>query len=115
LSDDRDAMATVAAQIGILPPGMEPDHADRILNMIAMAFGALTASPVFDFAATDLPRRMQAEGMALAGAGFVPPPVPMDVLYMQRKFGGLFLLARRIGARAPVRRLLEDRLAGAGG
>lgn len=115
LSDDRDAMATVAAEIGILPPGMEPDHADRILNMIAMAFGALTAVPVFDFAATDLPRRMQAEGMALAEAGFVPPPVPMDVLYMQRKFGGLFLLARRIGARAPVRRLLEDRLAGAGG
>ena len=68
------------------------------------------APPVFDFAETDLPRRMQAEGMALAEAGFVPPPVPMDVLYMQRKFGGVFLLCARLGAKLPVAGMIGARL-----
>ena len=111
LAGDRDALAKAAGEIGLLPGDPAADHSRRILDLIGMAFGALVAAPVFDFAATDLPRRMQAEAAALAAAGFVPPPVPIEVLYLQRKFGGLFLLARRIGARAPVRRLLEDHLA----
>ena len=78
--------------------------------MIEMVFAAISAAPEFDFADTDLSRRLQAEGMALAGDGFVPPPLPMDVLYLQRKFGGLFLLANRLKARVPVAALIGKSL-----
>ena len=45
--------------------------------------------------------------MALAESGFVPPPLPMDILLLQRKLGGVFLLAKRIGARLDVVAHLE--------
>ena len=47
-----------------------------------------------------------AQGEALARAGYVPPPLPMDVLYLQRKLGGLVLLAGRLKARVPLQALL---------
>ena len=114
LTGDREAMRGAAEDIGFLRPGIAPAHAGRILGMMEMAFAALRAGPVFDFGATDLPRRMQAEGLALAEDGFVPPPLPMDALYLQRKFGGMFLLASRLRARVPLRALLDPYMPGAG-
>ena len=52
---------------------------------------------------------MQAMGMALAESGFVPPPLPIDILLVQRKLGGMFLLAKRLGARVDAAALLEQR------
>ncbi|MEO1026207.1 MAG: AarF/ABC1/UbiB kinase family protein, partial [Pseudomonadota bacterium] len=70
----------------------------------------ITAAPEMDFGTTDLTRRMQVEGTALAEAGFVPPPLPVDALFPQRKFGGMFLLAARLRARVPVHALLREHL-----
>ena len=78
--------------------------------MMGTVFDALRAPGPFDFAGTDLPRRLQAEGEALARSGFVPPPVPIDVLYLQRKFAGMFLLASRLRARVDVARLFAAHL-----
>jgi hypothetical protein len=48
--------------------------------------------------------------MALAADGFIPPPLPIDVLFLQRKFGGVFLLAAKLGARLPLEEILRDYL-----
>jgi hypothetical protein len=50
---------------------------------------------------------MTRQGQALAEAGYVPPLLPMDVLYLQRKFGGIFLLCQRLGASLPLEGLLR--------
>ena len=83
--------------------------------MMDMAFAALRGGGEFDFAGTDLPRRMQAEGMALAEAGFVPPPLPVEILHLQRKFAGMFLIGAKLRARVPVGELLEAHLHGPAG
>ncbi|MFD1344435.1 ABC1 kinase family protein [Litorisediminicola beolgyonensis] len=111
LRDQPDRIAALAHELGLLTGSEAPRHRDRILTMIHMVFAALRAPAAFDFAATDLPRRMQAEGRALAEDGYVPPPLPMDVLYLQRKLGGMFLLASRLGAVLPVLDMLEHWLA----
>ena len=111
LAGDWEALAATAAEIGFVTPETRPDHRSRIIGMIELVFAALHDAPVYDFADTALSRRMQAEGMALAEEGFIPPPVPMDVLYLQRKFGGLFLLASRLRAKVALRDLLERYLA----
>ncbi|MEO0913566.1 MAG: AarF/UbiB family protein, partial [Pseudomonadota bacterium] len=110
LADDRAEMARLAIEIGFFDTECPTRHRERICGMMAMVFSALRATPVFDFAKTDLPERMQEEGMALAEEGFLPPEVPMDVLYLQRKFGGMFQLAKRLRARVPVLALLKKRL-----
>lgn len=111
LKGDAQGIRQAATGIGFLDPGGDPDHQARIGRMIDMVFEALNAPGDFDFADPTMSQRMQAEGMALAEAGYVPPLLPMDVLYLQRKFGGIFLLGRRLRARLPLRRMVSRHLA----
>lgn len=89
---------------------MENQHRQQVLELIHMAFDALRA-PLFDFADASLVQRMQRAGEALAQDGFVPPVLPMDVLYLQRKFAGMFLLGARLKVRLPVADMLRAYLA----
>ncbi|SLN64668.1 ABC1 kinase family protein [Roseisalinus antarcticus] len=111
LGGDLDALREVAGEIGFFGPDTAQAHRERILRMMGLAFDALRGAEDFDFAGTDLPRRMQEEGMVLAEEGFVPPTLPVDVLYLQRKIGGIFLLAARLGASLPVAEMLKAHLA----
>lgn len=111
LDRDADGLEAAVSEIGFVTAADAPEHRERILGMIGMVFEALHAAPRFDFADQSLSRRMQAEGQALAESGYLPPPLPMDALYLQRKFGGLFLLGARLGATVPVVDLLREGLA----
>ena len=101
LARDDDGLREAAAALRLIDGNGAFD--DRIMAMIGTVFEAIAARKTFDFADRTLPDRMNAQGMALAEAGYVPPPLPMDVLYLQRKFGGMFLLASRLRAVLPVR------------
>lgn len=79
---------------------------DRILGMIRSVFDAILSADEFDFSDRTLSKHLRKEGMALAEAQYIPPQVPMDVLYLQRKIGGIFLLATQLNASVPVKKLL---------
>ncbi|MEO9864373.1 MAG: AarF/ABC1/UbiB kinase family protein [Yoonia sp.] len=111
ISRDAAEVRRVALDIGFIDGTTKPEHSDRILTMIDMVFAELASKPVIDFADTTLSRKMQAEGMKLAEDGFVPPPLPIDVLFLQRKFAGMFLLAARLKAVVDVRSLIAPYLA----
>ena len=70
-------------------------------------FEAVTADEAFDFSDRSFFWQLNEQGMLLAEAGYVPPQVPMDALYLQRKYGGMFLLADRLRAVLPVREIPE--------
>lgn len=106
---DADALGQCAADIGFIGPATRPDHRTQIIAMMRDVFAALQA-PRIDFADQTLSRRLQRQGIALAEDGFIPPPLPIDVLLLQRKFGGIFLLAARLGARVDVMALLRPYL-----
>jgi hypothetical protein len=60
----------------------------------------------FDFGRSPLLRELRERGTALAldrSAWRVPPA---EALWVQRKLGGLYLLAARLGARVDLRALL---------
>lgn len=107
LTGNQDALRASVTEIGFINERMAEGHRARILAMIQMVFDALRQSPEYDFSQPDLPRKLQAEGEALARENPVPPTPSMDALYLQRKFGGMFLLATRLGARVAVRALLS--------
>ena len=113
LSGDLGALRDLAAEVGVIGPGTPPAQADRLVAMADVVCAALRADGPFDFAGSDLPRRMQAEAIALAEDGVVPPPLPMEILHVQRKVAGMFLLALRLRARVPLRDMLERYLGGA--
>jgi predicted unusual protein kinase regulating ubiquinone biosynthesis (AarF/ABC1/UbiB family) len=101
LAADTAGLRTAAIRMQFID-GDGPFDA-RILSMIEAVFAALRSDGPFDFSDRSLSKQLTREGAALAQAGYVPPPLPMDSLYLQRKFGGMFLLADRLGASVPVR------------
>lgn len=99
LRGDQQQTEAIAEEIGFVAQDTAPHHRAAVFAMMEMAFEALRQHGPFDFTDRTLPREMQAAGMALAEDGFIPPPLPIDVLLLQRKFGGMFLLASQLGAR----------------
>lgn len=108
LARDRAGLIAAAHDIGFLSGDIAPRHSDRIVDMMESVFGALQSDARYDFTDTALSRHLQGEGMALAQDGFIPPPLPMDALFLQRKFAGMFLLAARLRARVDVVGLIRD-------
>ncbi|MDX8351826.1 AarF/ABC1/UbiB kinase family protein [Cognatiyoonia sp. IB215182] len=108
IADDADALLATAMEIGFFTAETDPTHSAQIVHMMRHVFRALLENPLYDFADTTLSQQMQAEGMALADAGFIPPPLPIDILFLQRKFGGMFLLANRLRAKVPVAEMLRN-------
>ena len=111
LAGDRSEIARVSQDIGFFTTDTDDIHQDQIIGMIEFVFKNLGETRPFDFATNVLSMRMQAMGMALAESGFIPPPLPIDILLVQRKLGGMFLLAKRLGARVDAAALLKQRVA----
>ncbi len=107
MSGDREGLIHGATTLGFLDPAMAPRHRDRLVSMIETVMMAVLSADMVDCADQSLPRRMQAEGIALVEDGFQPPEIPMPVLFIQRKLGGIFSLASRLRARVAVRAILE--------
>ncbi len=110
MAGDGDRIHTAAAALGLFDSTTSAAHRDLVLRLIGMVFARLRDPAPIDFATEDLARRLQADALRLADEGFVPPPLPIDVLYLQRKFGGMFLLAARLRARVAVRDLIARHL-----
>ena len=105
LLEDGAALRKAAIQLKLIEGDGPFD--DRILGMIRGVFEAILSANEFDFSDRTLSHRLNKESMALVEVGYIPPQVPMDVLYLQRKIGGMFLLATRLNASLPVKMLLE--------
>ncbi len=103
---ESDALTDAALALGLISPDLEPRHRETILSMLRFVFEETTREAVFDFAASNLFAELQSQGEAMAAERVVLPPPPMDVLYVQRKFAGMFLLAARLRARVGLRDLL---------
>jgi predicted unusual protein kinase regulating ubiquinone biosynthesis (AarF/ABC1/UbiB family) len=110
LHDDAVGLGQIADEIGFIDHATAQHHRTQVITMIRLVMTALQDAPLVDFGKSELSQRLQAEGIALAEDGFVPPPLPIDVLLLQRKFGGVFLLASRLGARVDVLGLLRSYL-----
>lgn len=71
------------------------------------AFEPFCQAGGYDFGATDLPARIREAGMALGIEREFWQLPPADAMLLQRKFGGLYLLAIRLKARVDLRTLAQ--------
>ncbi|WP_424974742.1 ABC1 kinase family protein [Dinoroseobacter sp. S124A] len=110
LSADRSATRSAMEAIGFLEPGTAPKHRKPILDMVDMAMTPLRSDAPVDFATTPLARELREAGMEFAEDRDFWVIPPMDALYLQRKMGGMFLLAARLRAEIAIRPLLEPYL-----
>jgi predicted unusual protein kinase regulating ubiquinone biosynthesis (AarF/ABC1/UbiB family) len=104
----RDAMLA----IGLFDSTAPLRHQQTIGRMFETAFAPLRHGGRFDFADNAIAASVRDEGLAMARDRDFWHIPPIDVLFLQRKFGGLFLLGSRLRAEVDLPALLRPYLGG---
>lgn len=106
--DDTAGLAAAAEAAGFIAAGDEATQALGILSMMRMAGEPMRHAGAYDFGASDLFSRMFAAGQAqYFNEGFSRAP-PAELMFLQRKFIGTFLLCTRLRARVDVAAIFEE-------
>ena len=107
IDDNRDGIRHAMMRIGFFDAQTPTRHQDMVLAMFDLAMQPLRQDALFDFGSTDLAVRLRDMGMDLGAARDFWHIPPMDALFLQRKFAGMYLLAAKLRARVNVRQLME--------
>ncbi|MEL6643714.1 MAG: AarF/ABC1/UbiB kinase family protein [Pseudomonadota bacterium] len=110
MSGDRPGLEGAAEEIGFFAKGSAAHHRAAVLEMMWAVFEAVTSVRRYDFGDPALQERLRVAGMKLGEDRSFAHVPPMDVLFVQRKFAGVFLLAAQLGARVDVRGIVNQYL-----
>jgi predicted unusual protein kinase regulating ubiquinone biosynthesis (AarF/ABC1/UbiB family) len=111
ISGDRALMDAAAMAIGYYDATTQDRHRQTILDMGELAIEPFTREGPYDFGTSDVLPRLRARGIELGlDRDFWQIP-PSDAMLLQRKFGGLYLLAIRLQARVNLHELALTGLA----
>lgn len=98
----RDDILVELEAIGFIKPDLTPAQRDAILDMSELGFSALRGDTPFDFATSTLADQMRQRGQVIGQDRDLWHIPPADTLFLQRKIGGLYLLATRLGAQVDL-------------
>lgn len=105
MKSDRAAMAKSCLSIGYYDADSQARHQEAVLDIGWDALEPFCQPGPYDFATTNLPERVRARVLALGmDRAFWKIP-PADAMLLQRKFGGLYLLAIRLKASVDIHAL----------
>jgi predicted unusual protein kinase regulating ubiquinone biosynthesis (AarF/ABC1/UbiB family) len=107
LDRDRAGIRSGMLRLGYFAEAHAPDRQALIVDLADHAAGALRQPAPYDFGDSDLIEDLAQRGRALGEAREFWHVPPADLLFLHRKIGGMFLLARRLGARVALRPLVE--------
>jgi predicted unusual protein kinase regulating ubiquinone biosynthesis (AarF/ABC1/UbiB family) len=107
---DTARVRAAALAAGFVAAGDPPGQTQAVLDLMLAAGEPLAHAGPYDFGASDLVGRVFDQGRAQAtGEGFARTP-PTDLLFLQRKFAGTFMLCARLRARLDLRAVFGDQL-----
>ncbi|MDG1234989.1 MAG: AarF/ABC1/UbiB kinase family protein [Amylibacter sp.] len=110
LAGNDAVLEGIIEDLGFINSETKECHRKQILLIIKFVFETFQNNSCFDFSDTELALELQDKAIALVKDGFQPPPLPIDILLIQRKLGGMFFLAGKLAARVDIISLLTDRL-----
>jgi predicted unusual protein kinase regulating ubiquinone biosynthesis (AarF/ABC1/UbiB family) len=107
LDNNLPGIATALHDLGLLSDALPTKTRTEILSMVEKANGPMLHPHGFDFGDTSLVSDLRDRGMALGRDRSIQHIPPTEVLYLQRKAAGLFLLATRVRAQVTIRDLFQ--------
>ncbi len=111
MAADRVAMSAAFMGIGYLGESTQEKHRQAVLDIAEQALEPFCQEGGYDFGKSDLPARVRSSGMVLGMEREFFQLPPADALLLQRKFGGLYLLAIRLKARVNLNALAKTAFA----
>ena len=103
-ANDRAMMQQAAFRIGLIDESHSQTQVDAVINIGMEACEAIRCEGAYDFGQSDLIVRLHEKGMALTMEHNFWHTPPVDALFIHRKLGGLFLLAKRLKAKVDMRK-----------
>ncbi len=107
LSGDGKESFNAATAMGFIAEDMPEKYRDTILDMLNMAMEPLQFDGDFDFGNNDISSTLRDKGMEMAMDKQMWHLPPVDTIFIQRKFSGVFMLASRLKAKVNVRALMQ--------
>ena len=108
LDGQRSDIYCILQDIGFIKDGLSDAHREAILDMAELGFGPLRGGDPYDFATATLDKELRARGQVIGQDRDLWHIPPAETLFLQRKIGGLYLLASRIGARVNIAKLAQE-------
>lgn len=109
LRKDRPALERAASELAFLQDGDETELRDHFVEFCWLSVEPFQVNS-FDWKNTDLPDRLTAIVFAMAKKFRLRAP-PREMLFLDRKTGGVFIFLKVLGAKLNARPLLEKYLA----
>ena len=107
LSGDGKESYDAATDMGFIAGDTPEKYRDTILDMLNMAMEPLQFDGDFDFGNNDISATLRDKGMEMAMDKHMWHLPPVDTIFIQRKFSGVFMLASRLKAKVNVRALMQ--------
>jgi predicted unusual protein kinase regulating ubiquinone biosynthesis (AarF/ABC1/UbiB family) len=108
LEADSAAAREAIIAIGFFDQHTQPQHQNAVMAMFEMAMAPLRGGGAFDFGDSSVMTGLRDQGMAIAKARDFWHIPPIETLFLQRKFGGMYLLASKLKAWVAVKALMEQ-------
>ena len=105
---DEDATLAAARDIGYLTHKTSARHQQVLSALFALVGEVISSREPYDFRASDFNERLMALGEEMARFKSEWHPPPADALYIHRKLGGMFLLARRLDTQVALAPLIAE-------
>jgi predicted unusual protein kinase regulating ubiquinone biosynthesis (AarF/ABC1/UbiB family) len=110
MATDRAALSSALLAIAYFDESTQEKHRHAVLDIATQALEPFCQEGGYDFGTSDLPERIRAAGMTLGLEREFAQLPPADAMLLQRKFGGLYLLAIRLKARVDLHGLAQATL-----
>lgn len=108
LSNDANVVLERAIEIGFAPAEIPARYKTTLLEMIDMAIEPLRHDEPFDFGNNQIAADMRDKGMELAANRNLWHLPPTETVFIQRKLGGVYMLATRLKAKVNIRALVKQ-------
>jgi predicted unusual protein kinase regulating ubiquinone biosynthesis (AarF/ABC1/UbiB family) len=112
MGGDDDGLLTAMQGIGLIPAQAPAVMRDTIIAMARDGFAPLRMDGAYDFGGTGMAANLKAQSATLLAARqhFTAPPP--DLVFIQRKIAGMYLLAARLKTRVDVAALVRPYTSG---
>ncbi|MEH6636058.1 MAG: AarF/ABC1/UbiB kinase family protein, partial [Halioglobus sp.] len=98
IAQDMDKVAAAAGRLGYAIGEEGGEYRQLVLDLFLLALEPLCQDVEYDFAASDMSRKMSQLGEEVTNFKEFWQAPPTDAVYFHRKLGGMFMLASRLKA-----------------
>ena len=107
IAEDMARVGAAAERLGYAVGDADSEYRALVLDLFLLALEPLRHDVDYDFAKSDMARKMSELGEEVSSYRDFWQAPPTDAVYFHRKLGGMFMLASRLHARVNVHQLIQ--------